>query len=504
MVSLVSLIQDSPGYMDAEYYFATGQQLAKAEGFTEPFIWNYLDDPQGVPHSSHTYWMPLASMIAAVGMFVTSSLNFSSARLGFLLLAGLIPPLTAAIAHAISQRRSAAYLAGLLAVFSVFYLPFLPTTDTFGLYMVLGGGFFFILMHENARLLHYLILGLIVGLMHLARADGVLWLPIAIFASIYLNRSHSHLTPIATRIVLVCIGYLVIMTPWFMRNQLTFGSLLSPASIKALWFKGYDELFAFPAERLTFTRWWGTGIVEILRVRFWALGQNLQSFMAVQGAIFLTPLILLGGWQLRREKRVQFGILAWMMTLGSMTVVFPFAGARGGYFHSGAALQPLFWSLAVVGLDVFLSWGKRVRRWDLKQARLIFSFALVGLALGLSLFIVNQRFLRTGAWDESHQKYLLLEEELQALGASPNDEVLVNNPPGFYLASGRQSLSIPEGAPQTLLAVAQRYHVEYIILEYNHSPSLNALYSEPEKSEALELLWSDGDTHILRVLDSHD
>jgi hypothetical protein len=49
----------SPGYMDADYYFATGQELSRGHGFIEPFLWNYLDDPAGLPHPSHLYWLPL-------------------------------------------------------------------------------------------------------------------------------------------------------------------------------------------------------------------------------------------------------------------------------------------------------------------------------------------------------------------------------------------------------------------------------------------------------------
>ena len=51
----VSRYQSLPGYMDADYYFAGGIQLATGKGFTEPYIWNYLSDPQKLPVPSHTY-----------------------------------------------------------------------------------------------------------------------------------------------------------------------------------------------------------------------------------------------------------------------------------------------------------------------------------------------------------------------------------------------------------------------------------------------------------------
>jgi hypothetical protein len=68
--SLLPLFLETvPGYMDAEYYFAGARRIFEGQGSTEMILWNYLDDPQGLPHPAHTYWMPLTSYVAALGMF---------------------------------------------------------------------------------------------------------------------------------------------------------------------------------------------------------------------------------------------------------------------------------------------------------------------------------------------------------------------------------------------------------------------------------------------------
>jgi len=54
-----------PGYMDTAYYAAGAVRLAQGGGFSEPFLWNYLDDPAGLPHPGFLYWMPLPSLLAA-------------------------------------------------------------------------------------------------------------------------------------------------------------------------------------------------------------------------------------------------------------------------------------------------------------------------------------------------------------------------------------------------------------------------------------------------------
>ena len=151
VATVVAALQPSPGYMDADYYYAGGLQLASGHGFTEPYLWNYLDNPIGLPHPSNAYWMPFASLLAAAGAVLFGSASWITARAGFLLVAALIPPVTAALAWSYSSRRDLAITSGLLAVFPAFYLPFLPVTDTFGLYMLFGGSF---LSRPQSKILH--------------------------------------------------------------------------------------------------------------------------------------------------------------------------------------------------------------------------------------------------------------------------------------------------------------------------------------------------------------
>ncbi|MBA4380493.1 MAG: hypothetical protein C0393_07455, partial [Anaerolinea sp.] len=299
----IAAFQPAPGYMDADYYYAGGLQLAAGRGFTEPYLWNYLDDPAGLPHPSHAYWMPLASILAALVPALSGHLTWFAARLPFILAAALITPLTAALSYSLTSRRNLAMTAGLLAVFSGYYAPFLPLTDTFSLYMLFGALFFLVGRRQSAA--GSLALGVIVGFMHLSRADGILWLFFALFAISFQKSASrsSFFTFFVLRITFCILGYLLIMSPWLMRNMAVFGAPLAPGGWRALWLTGYNQLFAYPASQLTFAAWWQSGLAEILKARLWALGLNLESAFAVQGNIFLLPFILIGVWQLRRESR---------------------------------------------------------------------------------------------------------------------------------------------------------------------------------------------------------
>ena len=194
----IAQFQSLPGYMDADYYFGGGIQLARGNGFTEPYLWNYLAGPQGLPTPSHAYWMPLASIISAIGMWLTRQANFASARLGFILLAALVPPLTALLAFRLTSSRALSLLSGLLACFPIYYAPFLPVTDNYAIYMVLGISFFLLLSSliesttadqlpfTNYRsLITFFLLGIISALMTLARSDGLLWLGLSLLVALW-------------------------------------------------------------------------------------------------------------------------------------------------------------------------------------------------------------------------------------------------------------------------------------------------------------------------------
>jgi len=510
----VAFFQTSPGYMDADYYYAGGLRLAQGKGFSEEILWNFLDDPAGLPHPSHAYWMPMVSILAALGMLVTGQNQFATARLGLILVAVALPPLTGALSWKLTGRKDSALLAATLACLPVFYLPFLPVTDAFGVTMLLGGVFFLVLpaeTHTNTSrssiLFRSWLLGLLAGLMHLTRADGLLWVLVALLAVSFLILGHldrpARFALIGASCLACLVGYGLVMGPWLLRNQAVFGSWLAPGGSRALWITRYDELFIYPASLLTPARWLESGLGAILRARLWAAGQNLQSALAVQGLIFLAPLVLAGFWRLRNDRRAQLAGFAWLLIFFVMTVIFPFQGARGGFFHSGAALQPFFWVMVPVGLEAFLGWGAQRRGWQAGVARSVFRFGLCVLALLLCGVILYGR-LRPGqaartVWDEPYQRYSRVEQALQASGIADDAIVLVNNSPGYYVASHRPAISIPYGDLQTVCEVASRYRAGYLLLEIDQIIGETQLYLNPSDRQCLHYLSTIAEVRVFEI-----
>jgi hypothetical protein len=462
----VASLQALPGYLDSDYYYVGGLQLVQGKGFTEPFLWNYLDEPEGIPHPSHAYWFPLASILAAASMFVTGAQTYAGARLIYLMMAAFIPVITANLAMELSHRRALALTSGLLAVFSIYHAPFTPVTDNFSPLLLLGGCIF--LLAKKEHWIAFWGIGLCSGLMHLARNDGLLWLGLSGFLVCYQLRIHRPTTiqglcMFLSRGLLVLAGYLLVMAPWFTRNILVFGAPLAPGGSRILWLTNYNDTFAFPANQVNMQAWLAAGWQAALRVRLWALRMNLLNTFAAQGGILLFPFILIGIWQVRQTLQAKMAILGWTILILVMTLLFPFAGARGGFFHAGAAFQPFWWAVAPLGLERLIELlRKRELLNDLAYS--VFRVALVGICLVLTGIIIWLRIIKPG-WQPEEDLYMQVEQFLNEQGASQQEIAIVRNPPGYFLISGRSTIVMPPGGPDAVLALADHYGATYFVLE---------------------------------------
>lgn len=504
-----------PGYMDADYYYAGALRIVEGEGANEPYLWNYLNAPDALPVAAFGYWMPLVSLVAAAGLALAPGLGFFGARLGLIFLAACIPPLTAQLSMRITGQPRLARLGGLLALFPGFYLAYQTTTDAFAIYMVLGGLFLLLSFEESGWLatrpaeLRLFVLGLLAGLLHLTRADGLLWLGGAgIVCLAWYIRQRSARSVAIYRLFTVgaaaLLGYGLVMAPWYLRNLREWGNLMPPGGARAAWVTAYEQTMLYPASLLTPEHWLSAGLGVHLLARWNALVNHLQTALAVQGSIILFPFIIAGLWQLRRCAPVRLGVLLWLITLVVMTLVFPFAGINGGFFHSGAAFQVLFWAAAPAGIDALMLAYARWRRLSNPLGMVNFTAGLVvATCVLLSIVLYTQRVIgsETGVWNlpPAEQHYAQVEQTLSGLGAEPAAGVLVNNPPGFWLASRRPAIVIPYGDEQMLLAAARQYDIRYLVLEKTNPHQLSNLYHNGPSTPDLEYLAEVGSTRIYRI-----
>jgi hypothetical protein len=299
--------------------------------------------------------------------------------------------------------------------------------------------------------------------------------------------------------LLALLGYFIIMGGWHIRNLNLFGSFMTPGGGRLLWLENYNQTFIYPPEELTQSGFLQAGWEAAIEDRVMALSANFGNTFAAQGGIFLFPLILVGLWQLRHDLRTKIAVTGWTILFVVMTIIFPFAGSRGSFFHAGAAFQPYWWVAAPIGLESVITWARTKGRFTDSNAPLFFQGMLVLLAVLMTAYLVNYRVIDSG-WAKDDVIYPVVEDKLIESGISPQDVVIVRNPPGYYLASGRQSVSLPFGDEATILAVAEKFGARYLVLEEGGTfDAIHDLYDNPEDNPSFIYLGEVDGARLYRI-----
>ena len=466
--ALTRVFAPMPTYTDAFHHFNLATHIASGEGFIDHYLWNYLDPPAELPAPSHRYWMPLKSMIAALGMRVFGAPgNYAAAQSFFAALAAGSAVVAYCLTLQLGGELRQAWIAGLLAVFGGYFSLRWGAIDTFAPYACIGSlallGVGKALSGGRHSRLTWILVGSLAGLGHLTRPDGLLllltaWLAIMLFGGGNGDRARESRRERILAILLVDLAYLAVMSPWFVRNIGALGTVLPTAGSQAFWHTDYNELFQFPAQASLETML-SRGVSQWLAVRWTAAVHNLATFVAVEGMIFLTPFMLIGLW-LQRKRTLLRGFLIFALGIHlTMTLVFPLAGYRGGLFHAVAALLPFWMALGVLGLDITIKWiaARRVT-WRAARAQVLFSTAALFFGVGLSLLVALPS--RLSMSDQMPRLYAGLRDLL------PQDaRVMINDPAELYYYSGLGGVTLPNTSVHRVPIIASQYEIDYLVLE---------------------------------------
>ena len=478
---IIALLTHQPGYTDAYYYLNGAAQIAHGQGLTDRALWTYIGAPAGLPVPGFLYWMPLASLAEALPVWIAGGTLglFRAGQIVGILCVVALSVIGYGLGLQIGGTRRTGWLAGLLTVFSGFFLAYWTNTDTFALYAVIGSLALWCIGKGRAsqRLIWWIAAGLLAGLAHLTRADGLLFLITLLIAALW-NQWRSVRN--GWRAVLVgLIGYGVVMTPWFVRNLGAVGSLLPVGGFQSAWFSSYDQIAAYPPGA-SLTDFLATGPGPLLQTRLTALSLSVQTFVAVEGLIVLAPLILLALWR-RRSDPTLSGVILYALGLHAlMTLVFALAGMRGGLLHSAAALVPFWAALGITGLDDALRWAAKRRRWPLKQAQRVFGIALLGWAVAFSA-LTGLKLI--SGWNVANAAYTQIGPALSA-----DAVIMVNDPPAFTYQSGLAAVVVPDSSPDVIPALVARYGVTYLLLDSNRTVPFAALYAGQDSFPFLQVL----------------
>jgi hypothetical protein len=298
---------------------------------------------------------------------------------------------------------------------------------------------------------------------------------------------------------LVLLGYLLTIGWWHVRNLDLFGSLLTPGGGRLLWLQSYNQTFIYPVENLTRESFLQAGWDLALQNRVRALTSNFSNAFGAQGGIFLFPFIIIGLWHLRHDLRTKIAVTGWLILFVVMTVIFPFAGARGSFFHAGAAFQPYWWVAAPIGLEAVIVWARRRGQFTDQNAPVFLQGILVLLAIFMTGYLLNFRVIANG-WAKDDLIYPSTHNILLEAGIQPGDVVIVRNPPGYYITSGHPAIALPFGDESTILAVAEKFSARYLVLEKGGTfESIQDLYDEPQSNPSFVYIGEVNDAKLYRI-----
>jgi hypothetical protein len=462
-----------PGYTDAFYHLNAANRVVTGQGWTDPYLWTYIGAPDNLPAPSHLYWMPMTSLLAAVGMgLLNAPGNYAAAQWPFALLFAGTVCTGFWLGERIGGTRRHAWLAGLITLFSGYFTRFWGVIDTFAPYALFGSvclvfiGLAVSQASTRKRWLYCALAGVTAGLAHLTRADGILLLLVgwsAVGWTLVFGRERKGITFYMQGIGIMTLAYLLVMLPWFIRNMNVIGTPMPLGGAQGIWFTEYNDLFNYPPN-LSAATFFANGLGTLFNTRWEAfagsqgiLSGNLGTLVAVEGLIVMTPLMLVGLWRWRKESFLR-GF--WIYALGlhlAMTLIFPYPGYRGGLLHSSAALVPWWAILGVVGVDDCVEWLARRRRWNTKTAKRIFSGALVAVAIFLSYSIGFKNPTPAPAEPATYRE--VAEKML------PGGRLMINDPAQFYYFTGIGGVVLPNEDPSVIQDIARQYQVDYLLIE---------------------------------------
>ncbi len=513
------IIQHAPAYFDAEYYYAQGIQIATGSGFHEPYLWNYLNAPAQLPNAAFLYWMPLTSLVASIGMILSGTTNYIAAVVPLILLAGLVPVLAAYLATKLSALKFAGWYAGALALLGGYFLPYVTQIDSYYLYM-LGGGIFFVFLSKMwakektwmKSLVGFIALGGLAGLMHLARADGILWVAAAlgvvwipyIFRKAEFSGQVLRVKNGLLRSAGIIGGYLALTGAWYVRNIQLFGTLMPPDNTRNLYLTEYNDIFSFPSSMITLQRWLASGFSNIVSARLESLLINVATLIGVSGGVILITFMVVGFIHHRKSPAILYLAFLILFGVAVMSFVFPFAGQRGGFFHSVSAFQPILWALTPVGIDVAIGLGVKKRKWQSGRSWIMFGGTIMAVFILITGYVFGSKVINARnkdvLWDGGLRNYQAVDQKLVSLTGNPDGVVMVVDPPGYFLASGRSAIVTPQGDLDQVLQAARQYDAKYLILEEQQLTSgMKVLYYSDNPVPGFTLIETKGEMKIYEL-----
>ncbi|HEX5012001.1 MAG TPA: glycosyltransferase family 39 protein [Planctomycetota bacterium] len=481
---VVRLVVNAPrtglNHGDVSFYYTVAKNLAQGRGFVIDYIWNFWDDPKGLPTPSNVWWMPLPSLICAAGMKLFG-VGYAVAQTSMIVVTSVLPLVVYLLGRQLVGGRLAPLLGAALA--STFHLfldqPCAPLSH--GPYVVLASLALFLGLRAARTGRGWIWAGAAIGATHMARSDGVV-----LFAALGLSWLVVAPRPRPTwwRVLLAAVaGYALVMSPWWAHNLSLYGALQPGGSFRAAFLSDYESWYSLPGS-VTPQTWLADGWGKVWQQKRHVAGINWDTLRTglVSGASDRD-----GAWAVPAVVAVLWlawaGVLAALGRAATRRALVPLAGQ--------ALLEFSFYSLVftAVGPESF-----RSGMYSLYPAFLIYAaFALVeGGRLLLRLLRLtgprHERFahiaaalvvawIMAGQFTWARQSMVRKAQDIDDLNAfykawsektlpllGPGPVIMARDVHELHALTGLRCVMIPYENEPTIRATAKRYGVTHILL----------------------------------------
>lgn len=471
-----------PGIADPNHYYNMGVRLVEGHGFTIDYIWQYSLPPATIEHPEE-HWMPLSALLAAAPMRLFG-VGVHAALLPFIAIGALLPALgywgAAQLRLSSGGRLFAAACAAVLPEFVLNSLR-TDTTVPAALFVCLS----ILLLTEGlrrGRAIWFAGGGAAAGLAYLTRSDGALLLPMVVVTVIvYLTAEKRRgegktlRAPLRSlRLGVFLLAAALVIAPWIARNLRELGTPTSPETRGMFFFTHHDDHYAYEREFTLQTLLASQTPAQIIGKRLFEMAAGGQMMIEVLGG-FLAVAVIGGGLLLiharDRERLLTLAptVILLAGAFAAYTVFLPYKAQAGSLKKIFLALLPLLLPLAAYALERAIT-EARIRR-----GAMLLASALLALA-------AFQR-VRTDAREAS--AYLATIRQMAAVAETlpdtngDGDIRLMTQDPYILRFVGLRSVMYPYEDRDTILEVARRYGIDYLLMPPNR-PALDTLYAGTE------------------------
>lgn len=473
-----------PGHGDISFYVTVARNLAEGRGFVIDYIWNFWAEPAGIPQPSNVWWMPLPSIIAAIGMVLGDG-SYVAGQTATIALSSFLPLVVYLLGRDLFGCPRVGLAGALLSTTFHLFLdqPSAPLSHC--PYLVFASLTLWLALRATQSPRLWPLVGASIALTQLSRSDGILLFATAGVCALiggqrpWLDRPSTRRTikALAGAGGLAVVGYAVVMSPWWARNLADFGVLQPGDSLRSLFMSHYLQWYSLP-EHVTpdtlLAEGWGPVIDHRISVgaNNWAsMHSGMVTGAALRNVAPNEPWLLATLWLswiglLSCFKR-RFGFLFFHAAMIWAFYSLAFTAVGNESFRSGMySLYPFLVICSVRGVQNIAHLVTRPIPEGLRErvAVGLWSVGVIALTWGQFDYGRESMKVKSGHIERLHTWYEHLAESVLEPRGLMDTTLMACNVHRFHAMTGARVVQIPYEDEPTIRAVAERYGVTHLVL----------------------------------------